>query len=261
MAALKLYDEETIERFVLNQMPDDELDAFLTYLVLHPDIQADIDLCRERIKAVRGTTQTTKTYSYRKWLWITAILTGLVATWFFLPETTTNSPVPTPPAPVTNPSPAVQKQEPFAQNSKIPDKPKNEYAKTLAAAYRPNQILEIQLNSTMRGAGIEFFIKTPAPNERLKLKAGKVGFQLSGTVKQDKIDGLRAFRVLIFDNQQANVEAMRFITAYSLPLIDKGNGESHFQLTEKTKLALGLYYYIIIDDKDEWQFVGSFRVE
>jgi hypothetical protein len=260
MDAIKTYDDEAIERFVLNQMPDEELDAFLAYLTLHPEIQPDIDACRMRVKAIRGASLTPKTKNWRKWAWLIAPLLGIgVAAWFFLPVKPAETPLPAPPP--TIPPPAVQKQEPFAQAPDIRVVPPKEDPKRFAAAFRSNENLEMQLNSGLRSQGIEFNIETPTPKALLKIQSGKVRFNLSGTVKQDKTAGLGTFRVLIFDNQQAHVEAMRFIAAYNLPLTAKGNMESRFQLAQKIKLTPGLYYYIIKDDKDEWQFVGSFRVE
>lgn len=243
-------------------MSDKELDVFLAHIALHPEIQPSINACRERVKAVRAVSQAAATNSFRKWPWLIAILLGSIgSTWFFLHETTENLPGPVPAVPQTSPPPSFPKQEPMAQVQDTLHDPPKAHTKLLATNYRPNEYLEMHVNGGMRGEALEFTVESPLPDAHFRLQSGTVNFNLSGTVKQKKAETPGSFQVFIFDNQQVNVEAMRFLASAKLPIISKANGINSFQLTQKINLGRGLFYFIIEDANGDWQFVGRFSVK
>ncbi len=262
MNSINPYDNDAIERFVLGQMPDEALDAFLAYVALHPEIQAEINVVRERIKTLRGLEQPTPTKPTQKRLWTFLIVLFCIGIttgfWFFWQTPSSPEAIPSPTQ--TSPPPAIPQQQPIAQTPQTLDNPKVEKPKSLAAAYRPNKFLDMQMSNQVRSDGLACQILEPALDQVLSRQSGQVDFQLSGILKTEEVVSGRTFRVLIFDNQQASVEGMRYLAAFELPLTTNKNGVHEFRLLKKTSLKPGLFYYIIEDSNGDWHHVGRFRV-
>ena len=262
MDPLKTYDEEAIERFVLNQMSEAELDAFLAHMALHPEIQPRIKACRERIKAFRAVSHPPPTDAPRKWVWPIAILLTVIGiAWFFLHEKPEPLPAPAPAGPEASPAPGASKQEPIAQVQDTGHNHPKTNPRPLANNYSPNETLDMQVSSAVRGESLELKLESPAPDDRLKLQSGGVIFHLSGTAEQKKAAIPGSLQVFIYDNQQMNVEAKRYLATFKLPVASRANGINSFELTKKINLGPGLFYYIVEDEKGDWQFVGRFRVK
>jgi hypothetical protein len=258
MDDLKKNADEALERFVLGQMNDDELDAFLAHLALHPEAQAEVAAVRARIKSLRGATAAPApppSKNTGKWLVATLLFALLCGAgwWLFGPEPSPN--IPPPPA---IPAPAIPQQQPIAQT---PPPPAAEQPKQLATAYRPNRYLETQI-SNLRSANLRLEVAEPRANQVLHLQSGKIDFQLVGSLKMSKTEANQGFRVLIFDNQPSHLEAMRFEAAFPIALSTPDKDGVHtFRLAHKIKLPPGLFYCIIEDESSgDWLWVGKFRV-
>lgn len=256
--------DDTFERFVLGQMPDEELDAFLAYLTLHPEVQADITAARARILTLRGSMLLPPKERVHLWVWLAVALVGLgLIVLFFMREKSGPSPK-TPPIqpPKTSEKPLESPHPDIAQIPKTLKQSKPRKAKRLVAAYLPNKTLELQINSGLRGSEFQFQIVEPSSKQVLKQKSGQVKFRLSGTLRAAVMEPNTSFQVLIFDNQPTNLETRRYSAAFQIPLTEKGIGETEFQLEQNTKLPIGLFYFIIEEESSsDWYYVGKFRVE
>ena len=81
-------EHQVIERFVLNQLSEKELDEFLVYQMMHPEINSDIEEERGRMKSVRALKHinTSNSSSKNKWWWFAGTFILVFAAWFFLME-------------------------------------------------------------------------------------------------------------------------------------------------------------------------------
>ena len=272
---------DIIERFVLNQLEDQELDAFLLYQMRHPEVQKEITAKREKIKAIRaaGRHGSGKS-SLSKWLFFfltLVVFTGMV--WWWMQKTTPaadKGPIQEtresilPPKKKTDPSiieldsniqkekrPLENKEGPI-KNPPLKTKPKPEDEKPkppppnqpIAANFTPIQDLELMMDNTLRSEGYELTIDQPKVRDTLILSRNSgpqstATLHFSGSFKDASSDILsESFKLSVFSNDLQDFQNFQPVHTFTLKLSEKDTGYL-FSIKEKLDLNPGLYYWII----------------
>lgn len=259
--------DHVIERFVLGRLPDDELDAFLAYQTLHPEIRAEVEAARVLVKSVRGPAARAdppRKTRIKRWLpWVFAGLALAILGGLFWGNSAENHAA-APPAPRVVPRtvPSVA-PEPPAPGEPVPTAPPAKPHRLVAAQFRPNPRLEASLGvGQYRDNGDESlrWVQEPFRERAFVREKGAIHCSIEASVRAPaSVAG--QVQCLIFSNSAADYEAFRPLHTASFDVQEAGAGT--FQLSFKAVLALkpGLYYYLIEDrESGSAYFIGKFTV-
>lgn len=265
--------DNVLERFVMGQLPDDELDAFLAYQTLHPEIRAEVEAVRAVIKSARagaaGAASPPKTAGRRPYLWWLFLLVGcfLVGWWYWNRSVRqANTPIvperpalETPPVVPSQPDQAAQQQ---AEGLPLRS-PDSRTPRPIAARLRPNPRLEALLGPSQyrdNGEGHVQWIQEPPREQHLLLEKNRLNFTVSASVQATAVVAGN-LQCLLFSNAPADYEAFQPLLV--IPVAVQERSEQTFLLVFKATAVLnpGLYYYLIEDrDSGEPCFIGKLIV-
>ena len=266
--------DNVLERFVLGQLPDDELDAFLAYQTLHPEIRTEVEAVRAVVKSARGmnngAASPRKTTGRRPKIWWLPLLLGVAVLggWWYWNQSlhrVSDPVVPAGPAletPPAVPKPPDQTGQPQAEN--LPPQSEDSGAhRHLAAQFRPNPRLEALLGPRQyrdNGEDHVQWIQAPPREQHLALEKGRLNLSLSASVHAGAAVAGN-LRCLLFSNVPADYDAFRPVLV--IPVEAREDSEQTFSLLFKATIELkpGLYYYLIEDrDSGEPSFMGKIIV-
>lgn len=256
--------DNIIERFVLGQLTDAELDAFLTYQLFHPEIKTEVEALRAVAKTARGLTPSRQV----KWWQKRGILVGLpllavvlgVAVWQLAGRGRQHDASPAPAAPQQKnaepPAPAL----PADTTETRPEPPTSHQ---IAADFRPNPHLEALLGpGRFRGNADEqpAWVKTPPAEQQCENGATTCRINLRGQLRGD-IEAIKQFRWLLFSNKPADFTALRPLQSGSFSTKNNPDQTIGIDAGISLRLAPGLYYYLIEDaESGATYFTGKLTV-
>lgn len=254
--------DNIIERFILGQLTDAELDAFLTYQLFHPEIKTEVDALRALVKSARPP----KNAPSVKWWQKTGFRTGLalaavsaaLVLWYLATRHHRA---------VDQPAPAIQQQQPAAPllppadtAATQPGRPEN---RQIAADFRPNPRLESMLGpGRFRGSAEEqpVWVKTPRPVQHCSGGASDCHFRLNGSL-HGAAATIKMFRWLLFSNKPADYTALRPLRTGSFSLQNNPDQTVGIDAQIGLRLSPGLYYYLIEDEESgAIYFIGKLTV-
>ncbi len=292
-----IQEKNIIERFVLNRLNEEELDEFLVYQMMHPDVQELIELKREEIKSVRalkdGIPRPSKNMSGKRgfFLEILVIFTLIIAgIWYFGKDSNTNEPATSDRTEaISNDSsientlkekstplqePKQEKPKTEKQKDKTPRiKEKNDYIPPttvekppenlpIAANFEPNPDIELFIGNHTRSAGFEFEMKRPITNDKLLFGGEQTTIPFEGVFKDmEAADTQEGFQIHLFSNDKDafnNFEPL-WTKTLELKTIEEGFG---FYLESSIVIPEGIYYWMVENTSGSSLYgVGKFTVE
>ena len=275
-----------IERFVLDQLTEEELDGFLVYQMMHPPIRKEVREMRQIVLAIRSTSPSRRR-SPRWKISLAVILFFFLLGGLVIWSQTENKQVPDPidqetevipspevppkdsqavePAPMVkpeNPSPPVAQDIPAPDNAseeKTTSPPvKDDAAEALYAAnFVPNKYLEANLDVKYRGNELQIKLTEPAPEAHFELKDKTTNLHWSGTLENVEEPSIQKVRLLLFSNHEEDYLDYRPLFQEDLQFGDS----MQFTLQKNLELAPGLYYFIMEDpDSGKVYHTGKFTI-
>lgn len=266
-------EHHVVERFVLNQLTEEEHNAFLVYQLMNPAVRKEVQEMRAIGKNFRTqknlatVSKLAKANNYKKWLLglLAISIISFVLIWQFpfspsseAPTTESTEIIPpsisseekTETVPPENIAPAAPKKETPKTNpptktpkQKLPKKPRPIAAADLA----PNPMLETIIGLQYRGSDVEFEMQTPQKDFQVKSSNGRVALSFSGKLITDESEITDDFQLLLFSNKKVDFEEFKPLIAQEITLEKSAEGGFSFQLEAALVLNPGLYYYMIED--------------
>ncbi len=244
--------DNIIERFVLGQLTDAELDTFLTYQLFHPEIKTEVEAVRVLVKSTRGPSSRQPVKWWQKTgfhlvLLLVALSIG-VATWRFSRRPAEPAALPTPAAP---PQQAIEPVAPILPSDTLETTPAPPANRQIAADFRPNPRLESMLGpGQFRGNAEEqpVWVKTPPKEQTCENANTSCRLNLNAQLRGDA-ERIKGFRWLLFTNKAADYTAFRPLRSGAFSL--KTNPDQTVDIAAEPGLRLspGLYYYLIEDEE------------
>ncbi|MBL7805940.1 MAG: hypothetical protein JNL02_19520 [Saprospiraceae bacterium] len=254
--------DNIIERFVLGQLTDAELDAFLTYQLFHPEIKTEVEALRAVAKTTRGLAPSRQVKWWQKrgiqiGLLLLTVVLG-VALWQLAGRGRQHD---TSPA-----APQQQNTEPptlITPGDTTETHPPPPSSRQIAADFRPNPHLEALLGpGRFRGNADEqpAWVKTPPAEQQCESAATMCRINLRGQLRGD-IEAIKQFRWLLFSNKPADFTALRPLQSGSFSTKNNPDQTIGIDAGISLRLAPGLYYYLIEDaESGATYFTGKLTV-
>ena len=277
---------DVIERFVLSQLTAEELDQFLVYQMLHPEIQQEIQSMRQLINSIRhssqnhaGSTAGKKNYlSPRSGIILVLILMLIsIGTWLLLnqrykgAETVENSPLLPPqdslemepkdsllsPSPSKNPNP---NPPPPPDKSSEPTNKSTEKPVIAAADLQPNNFLEINIGSNLRSETV-LEVTSPESGARFIVKDVLQELSFMGKLRlSPEEQSVPQLTLYLFTNKESDYLEFKPLFSHALNFSAQADGSYDFAIEKKTALPHGLYYFLIEDEVGKTYHTGKFFV-
>lgn len=264
--AVSRENSELVERYLLDQLSEEEKTVFQAQLLRDPDLQEELRQIRYLQKAMRAEKLQSEKRGRpgRRWLFLgisffMLLLTGIL--WLYFSKTNavssnTFSPAKSSPQ---NPQPS-QKVPPVTTPSEKQTAPKTtlKESKPVASDFVPNPDLENFIGNTVRSGAFQLNITQPLPNSQLHRNRGQVEFKLEGTIEGKPVEENWPLQIHLFSNKKEDYQ--NFKSIWTAPVFLNSDGDPRsFSITKSLPLTPGLYYFILENsDSGEMLYVGRF---
>lgn len=273
-------DHNVIERFILNQLTETELDNFLFYQLIHPEIKPEITEMKHLILGIRSFKPTSSTKVIKKFpskiLILFLILVGLFCFWLFFPPQKTEpeqneiSVSPAVDIPISIDSSNILKDtltqpsfiEPSPPLEQKGNSPAEKPAKPIASVdFSPNPQLEVLIGSAYRSSNATFRVNQPEKASSFIAKNGIIPFVLKGYLESNSKPINQSFKVFVFSNKEEEYLNFKPLFSQKLTFGEKNGQQIPFEILANLTLTPGLYYFLIEDEEANIYFVSKFRVD
>lgn len=290
-------ENDLIERYLLNQLSEEELTTFRLRLMRDKDLQAETEAARLLMKTINSRSKfradeesedNSKSSAGfgNKLIWLVPIVLLISVGLFFVFDNSTSEMSPieseniqtesvesseTPPVPEENrsePPKSEEKTESLPPTEKPPKKTPQKVEtptskpieKPIAAVinYDPNPALERYVGSRQRGNEYEFSIDLP---EKIKSESGQITVSVSGIVETENAEIDDYIIARFYTNKVSDYEETLPVKTWELSFEPSGE-HFRFSVEESVKADKGLYYFLVENpDEGVLFFVGKVRVE
>ena len=213
---------ETIERYLRNELSSEELSEFTLQMVMNPNLRTEVEAMRMIFNTFRTTEVPTNTPSTSKaklffYLIIGFLSIGILG-YFYFSKTT-------------------EKVEPQIKEAQI--------NRPIATAFEPIEYFETFVTAQHRGV-VSIDLSTPKNETMFELVNGKVNLNFTGNTKENVV------LLTIWSNDLADFENDRPVFKQEIQVATT----ERFEFEKTLKLSEGLYYFTL----NEEAYFGKFLV-
>ncbi len=277
--------QDLIERYLLHQLNEAELEEVTMKLMMDADFRKEVEESRLVMKTLTKIRRGKEGHSSIPWRLLGMFLIIVViGGYYFLKQEPIGVPeqlpvseeiekpveqiVPSPEPDLENSAKAnaVEEKSKIPENTSIqppskPVEPPVNKTPPIAANFEPNPQLEEWIGTKFRSNEFDFQIIIPGQNAELLLIDQQILFELKGTLETEANPNDMFFQVHLFSNVIEDYRKFRPLHSWDLEFEHQADNYQ-FEISEGLELKEGLYYYLIQDEDTGRKYgVGAFKVK